>query len=277
MIMSYYFRVLRKALPAAVACAITLTLASTHKAQAITNGQPDGNGHPSVGLMVLHEPGEGLFRLCSGFLIAPNQFLTAAHCLAFLPGSGLILDGVTFDPVFDPNAVNIVPAALFTVDPQFTGRDNGDRHDMGVITLSANAATAPVRLPTAGLLDQLAAQGGLRGQQFTVVGYGVTGMTNGGGPPQPIDFDQAVRRVAISPFMSLSQNMLKLLGENNATGEGGVCFADSGSPKLLNINGRDVAVAISTLGDRVCEAMSSNYRLDTPSARGFLGQFVTLP
>jgi hypothetical protein len=227
--------------------------------------------------MVLHAPGEGLFRLCSGSLIAPNQFLTAAHCLAFLPGSGLILDGVTFDPVFDPTTVNIVPAASFTVDPQFTGNDNGDRHDMGVITLAANVATTPDRLPTAGLLDELAAQGGLRGQLFTVVGYGVTGLTHGGGPPQPIDFDQAVRRVARSPFMSLSQNMLKLLGENHATGEGGVCFADSGSPKLLSVNGQDVAVAISTLADAQCEAMSSNYRLDTPSARAFLGQFVTLP
>jgi Trypsin len=275
--MSHHIRGLRRALSLAAAGAIALTLASTQEAQAITNGQPDGNGHPNVGLMVLHEPGEGLFRLCSGFLIAPNQFMTAAHCLAFLPGSGLILDGVTFDPVFDPTAVNIVPAASFTVDPQFTGRDNGDRHDMGVITLGASVATAPVRLPTAGLLDQLAAQGGLRGQQFTVVGYGVVGTTNGGGPPQPIDFDQAVRRVAMSPFMSLSQNMLKLLGENNATGEGGVCYADSGSPKLLNVNGQDLAVAITTLGDAQCEAMSSNYRLDTPSARGFLGQFVSLP
>jgi hypothetical protein len=275
--MSHYVRVLRRALSVAAAGAIALTLAGTQEAQAITNGQPDGNGHPNVGLMVLHEPRQGLFRLCSGFLIAPNQFLTAAHCLAFLPGSGLILDGVTFDPVFDPNTVSITPAASFTVDPQFTDRDNGDRHDMGVITLGATVATAPVRLPAAGLLDQLAAQGGLLGQQFTVVGYGVTGETRGGGPPQPIDFDQAVRRVAMSPFMSLSQNMLKLLGEDKATGEGGVCFADSGSPKFLNVSGQDLAVALITLGDNVCEAMSSNYRLDTPSARGFLGQFVSLP
>ena len=92
-----------------------------------------------------------------------------------------------------------------------------------------------------------------------------------------MDFEPAVRRVAMSPFMSLSQNMLKLLGESNATGEGGVCFADSGSPKFLNVNGQDVAVAITDLADHQCEAMSSNWRLDTPSARGFLGQFVTLP
>jgi hypothetical protein len=259
----------------AVTAAAMITTAAP--AGAITNGQPDGNGHPNVGLMVLHAPGEDVFRLCSGFLIAPNQFLTAAHCLAWLPGSGVILDGVTFDPVFDAATVNIVPATSFTVDPQYTGRDNGDRHDMGVITLGANAAAGPVRLPTAGLLDQLAAQGSLRGQQFTLVGYGVFGLTQGGGRPGPIDFDQATRRVATSPFMSLSQNMLKLLGENNATGGGGVCVADSGSPKFLNVNGRDLAVALTTLGDAECEAMSSNTRLDTPSARGFLGRFITLP
>jgi Trypsin len=256
----------------------TVSMITGAPARAITNGQPDGNGHPNVGLMVLHAPGEGLFRLCTGTLIAPNQFLTAAHCVAFLPGSGLILDGVTFDPVFDPNTVNVVPAASFTVDPQFTGRDKGDLHDMAVITLATSVATTPVRLPMAGLLDQLAAQGGLRGQQFTQVGYGVTGLTFGHGTPQPIDFDQAVRRVATPPFMSLSPTVLKLLLENAATGEGGVCFADSGLPTFLTVAGQQVDVALGSLGgDAVCEANSFNYRLDTPSARAFLGQFVPLP
>jgi hypothetical protein len=37
-------------------------------------------------------------------------------------------------------------------------------------------------------------------------------------------------------------------------------------------------VAIVTLGsDASCVANDAKYRLDTPSARAFLGQFVTLP
>jgi hypothetical protein len=282
--MSHHIRVLRRALSVAAACAIALTLASTHEAQAITNGQPDGNGHPYVGVMVIHFDGEPSRRLCSGELIAPTYFLTAGHCLQFIADSGgfVVIDGVTFDPTYDPNAhPTIVPAASFTVDPGF-GRDAGDLHDLGVITLAQPVAMAPVKLPPAGLLDQLAAQGGLRGQDFTNVGYGATGWSFGGGSPQPVDFLIATRRVSRSPFQALEPAVLRLLETTEASGQGGICIGDSGSPRLLSVAGGDIAVAIVSTstggGGPFCTGGASfNYRLDTPSARGFVGQFVALP
>jgi hypothetical protein len=36
-------------------------------------------------------------------------------------------------------------------------------------------------------------------------------------------------------------------------------------------------VATVTLGDAICRATSWDYRLDTPSARNFLGNYVPLP
>ena len=39
----------------------------------------------------------------------------------------------------------------------------------------------------------------------------------------------------------------------------------------------DLMVAISVGGDFACEAMNAALRLDTPSARAFLDQFVELP
>src|SRR5829696_9481553 len=63
-----------------VAMATLFTTATT--ASAITNGQPDGNAHPYVGLMVaLDEDGVPLWR-CSGSLLSPTVFLTAGHCTA---------------------------------------------------------------------------------------------------------------------------------------------------------------------------------------------------
>ena len=80
----------------------------------------------------------------------------------------------------------------------------------------------------------------------------------------------------MSPFMALLPNWLKLLMNTNATGEGGVCYGDSGSPHFLD-GAPGMAVATTTNGDHPCRTLGNNYRLDTPSARAFLGQFVALP
>jgi hypothetical protein len=39
----------------------------------------------------------------------------------------------------------------------------------------------------------------------------------------------------------------------------------------------DVIAAITITGDAVCRSTNVDYRLDTESARAFLGQYVTLP
>ncbi|HJS20938.1 MAG TPA: trypsin-like serine protease, partial [Anaerolineales bacterium] len=47
---------------------------------AVTDGEPDGEGHPYVGLMVAQDAdGNPLWR-CSGTLLSPTLFLTAGHC-----------------------------------------------------------------------------------------------------------------------------------------------------------------------------------------------------
>jgi len=64
-----------------LALAIPMVLGGAGMAAAISDGAPDGNGHPYVGLMVAQTAdGTPLWR-CSGTLISPTLFLTAGHCM----------------------------------------------------------------------------------------------------------------------------------------------------------------------------------------------------
>ena len=96
------------------------------------------------------------------------------------------------------------------------------------------------------------------------------------GPGAPQFSDTTLRRVATGTFRSLDPNWLHL-SQNPATGDGGTCYGDSGGPNFLNVNGTDVIAALTVTGDRYCRATNVTFRLDTPTARSFLGGFVTLP
>lgn len=66
---------------------------------------------------------------------------------------------------------------------------------------------------------------------------------------------------------------------NPSTGNGGTCYGDSGGPHFLG-GKNDVnktIVSITVTGDRYCRSTDKTYRLDTPNARDFLDEFVTLP
>jgi secreted trypsin-like serine protease len=60
----------------------------------------------------------------------------------------------------------------------------------------------------------------------------------------------------------------------DATGQGGSCFGDSGSPKFVGSS--STIVAVTSWGDAVCRAHNMNWRLDIASSRAFLANFVAL-
>ena len=239
-------------------------------AQAITYGTPDGNGHPNVVAIIVEFNGQKS-TFCSGTLISPTVFLTAAHCTSYLESLGISEVWVTFDSEFTDTS-KLVPGTMHT-NPGYNQRQS-DTGDIAVLVLDrAVRDLTPAKLPTAGLLDRLSAQNGLHGQQFTAVGYGVTESTTGGGPPQFGD-NLNRRLVATSTFDALNSTFLRL-SQNNATDDGGTCYDDSGGPNFLGTS--NLIAAITITGDAQCVATNVDYRLDTTSARTFLGQYVTLP
>ncbi len=242
----------------------------------IVNGTPTGgNNYSNVGAVLFDFDQNGIITgddaLCSGSLIASTVFLTAAHCLSFFPTNAQLYVSFNAD-LYDPN-LNVIAASGFHFDALF-GHDLGDLHDLGVIILPAGqtGGITPLQLPPAGLLNGLAAKGGLVGRLFVNVGYGVDA-TQRGVPAFAFD---GVRKSSKSLFQALEPAWLWLSMNQHRTGQGGDCYGDSGSPKFFDGN-TTLIVATVTTGDQNCRATSRDYRLDTSSARTFLGQFVSLP
>ena len=238
-------------LAALVAC-----LALPGSAGAILGGQPDGNGHPYVGLLTDNH------STCSGALISSTVMLTAAHC----------------SPSLGTNSVTGAPlvAASFSADP----RHQGGWHigtfyadpaaDVAIVVFTAKGCSPPASsppgatcgpittitpalLPSAGLVDTLDMK-----TPIDLVGYGVEALVRGGGPPQngPFGTRQFGQTTLIASNDKLSGDFLKL--------HSGVCFGDSGGPDLLA--GTNVVLGVNSfVNDSVCAGVTYSARVDTPA------------
>jgi len=219
-------------------------------AMAVTGGTFDGQAHPATGLL-LADLGHGLVPDCSGSLVSSTVFVTAGHCTGGLASNRV---AVSFAGQYVGGVSTVLSGTAYT-DPLW-GAVKGDSHDLAVVVLDAPVAgVTPYALPRAGLLDAK----NVRSQSFTNVGYGYDDRT--------FTFD-GYRRWSTSAFTTLKATELQL-----SDNPGGVCFGDSGGPRLLG----DVEVAVTSTGNANCTGQSTSYRLDTASARTFLSGFVAIP
>jgi V8-like Glu-specific endopeptidase len=253
---------LMRRLVLALTALAALALGTAGPAAAITFGSPDGNGHPNVGGLLADQAySDGTWTYCSGTLVSPTVFLTAAHCDE--GGTGRVR--ITFSSAYKVGDKTY--AGTFHGDPAYPG-PTSDPHDIAVVVLDkAVTGITPARLPAAGSLDKLSAT-----QRFTSVGYGAYEVTNGPGGHQYVYND--VRGVATGTLNATNKNWLRI-SMNPAKGDGGTCFGDSGGPNFLGTS--NVVAATTITGDSVCRSTNVDYRLDTPAARSFLAAYVTLP
>jgi hypothetical protein len=268
-----------------------LTATSMAPAAAITGGEPDGNRHPNVGLIMFYTE-DGRFR-CSATLVSPTVLLTAAHCTDGTLGKTLVdfRSVVAYEPPSGyPVAANTatgytqaeIEAAGFLSGTAYTHPDYSDFtdlnnwYDVGVIVLDRPVTTIqPAALAPLDYLEAYA-QPKLNQTIFTSVGYGTEVRKPASGPQKPTpESYPLIRRMAQQPGQKLTDQILQLNGNINDTrGTGGTCFGDSGGPTFLN----GYVVAVTSYGyTQNCRYLGGYQRADIEGVQDWLATFGVFP
>ena len=198
--------------------------------------------------------------------------VTAAHCIVLSPiFEGYTEFGVRFAPQFSPAArvIRVVSSPThprFVLTFPFPTPDNPvDLFDIGLLLLEDDVDPIPARLPPLRLLDHLRRSS----VPLTVVGYGIP-------RPDADPEERGTRRAGAVKLEGVFDAVFSTRPDPAA-----VCFGDSGAPTLLgpeNIPSgqRGVTMILGMAQSSDCATYGMHYRLDTPQAREFLGQYLDL-
>ncbi len=271
-----------RVLAATMATVVALGATFAAPATAITDGTPDGSGHPDVVLLLMEVGGVPAYR-CSGTLLSPTVLLTAGHCTNGFPThiySGMrvftesdVQNGANNYPFAGPNAVEAVSWAahsLYETAPFFV-------HDVGIVILEAPGVTGLSHygtLPTANQFDAFKTKRGLQKVTFTSVGYGLQKSY-----PSQASFLASNTRTRYVAYPKLDQinvpgftGDFSMLLSNNAN-TGGTCFGDSGGANFL----RDTTIVagITSFGiNGNCAGTGGVFRTDRQNVLDFINDYL---
>jgi V8-like Glu-specific endopeptidase len=254
---------------------LVMVLSTIGAASAVTDGEPDGNRHPYVGLMVAQDAnGNPLWR-CSGTLLNSRLFLTAGHCTEApaahveiwfaadvesgipqngYPNKGDVGGTPYTHPQYNPNAFYLFDLGVVVLDQPMKMKQYG-------------------ALPKLEVLDKLATERGTQNVTFTAVGYGLQESF-----PDAASWkenNQRVRMLARPHLIQINGGLVgdySVLLSNNAH-SGGTCFGDSGGPNF--IGDTNVIGGVTSFGlNGNCAGTGGVYRVDKADDLNWLATFL---
>ncbi len=262
-------------LVATMGAVVALAGATVAPALAITDGAPDGDGHPYVGLMVAQDAAGAPLWRCSGTLISSTIFLTAGHCTE--------APAVHAEIWFDADVQSGVPANGYP----FTGDVGGTTHvhpqfdpnafylyDLGVVVLDTPMVMSQYgALPGLNALDGLKTQRGKQDVTFTAVGYGLQMSF-----PDAASWKENNVKVRMTAHPKLNQINTGFTGDgslilSNNANTGGTCFGDSGGPNFIGDS--NVVGGVTSFGlNGACGGTGGVYRVDRADDLDWLATFL---
>lgn len=243
----------------------------------ISNGAPDGNTHPAIGMLLATNDSNNIcagnhqfISSCSVTLIAPDLALTHGNCTAAFRGgldTGLVNEiWIIFDQDPFDNAISAFDCTKFT-DVDETEIVTNPNPSLGVIRLAQPVSIPPVQLPIENRLQNVP-----RGlDRLTSVAMGATSATVG------FDLRNTLRRSWLGrtdpPLEAEFHHVTLEEGGSPVQACFGASFTDGGA---VFVEGTNEVVSL-TQASSPCSPMGRLPRLDTPAARDFLDDYVTVP
>ena len=268
-----------RALSVTLAAVLALAAISVGPVAAITDGSPDGDGHPYVGLVTAHASDDDYMFRCTGTLISPTILVTAGHCTFGVDNAIIYFDAgpIIPDPDFTLTTRSCDGIEGYPCGGGVTGTpyahpaydDNAFfLHDLGVVVLDNPIILAEYgTLPELGALDRLQHRAG-----FTSVGYGLQKSF----PTAATRKNVAIRERLVAHPRLLQVNTgfvgdYAILLSNNAH-TGGTCFGDSGGPNF--IGDTNVIGGVTSFGlNPTCAGTGGVYRIDQADDLTWLATF----
>jgi hypothetical protein len=270
----------------AIAITAVMALSIAAPAAAITNGQPDGDDHPYVGLLVFDTETGPAWR-CSGALIAPTVVLTAGHCTDGASAARIWFDA-TSHPGYPYGGSGAVEGTPVTNPEYLVGNPYGGGNglpafsyrDVGVVVLDGPVTDVGyAALPTAGLVDTLKSKGKTN---IDFVGYGVQFQAQVPGKlvPQPPPYYRwtgprermyAPSELVSGKFVHSAEYMKLAL--NPGGDSGGTCFGDSGGPDLKGDT--NIVLGVNSYVTNInCSGVGYSARVDVPEVLEWISSYL---